>query len=344
MVYSRYGLLIQVLFQGYTHNLPLTIWMGQGLLGLIAFAGLVITFYLFVYRVVRSASPRQVFHGAWLGVTATLIHGLFDARQYVESAWLMPVLFILIGLAVATGRLALEQAALEDRYIKLSYIPRFVPITALAALVVIPLILNRQVVAAWNTNIGALEETRGELMPDLSAARQTAYYEAAQRYYREALASDHDWPNANRRLGNLNVKMEQFADAVSPLETAATEEPANPAAVKGLGLAYVWVGRTEDAARTLQQLKDPQAMIEELGVWGFFRSEQQKYLLSAYAYETAQLMAAGTVNINGWLLIADTYRRADDRDRARWWYEQVLIAEPENETARNALDDIDNAT
>jgi O-antigen ligase len=140
MVYSKYALLIQVPFLTYSHNLFLEIWLDQGLLGILAFLSLIAAFYLFVRRVlshlskpalslvegIEEKAPSAAFQGCWLGVTATLIHGLFDARQYADS-WTLPVLFVLLGLAVGTG-LGIVQTgqntALRRTFVGSEYLPR----------------------------------------------------------------------------------------------------------------------------------------------------------------------------------------------------------------------------
>ncbi len=339
MVYSRYGLLIQVPFLTYAHNLLLSVWMGQGLLGLVAFIGLLIAFFALVIRVIRRAHPPSVFYGAWMGVTATLIHGFFDARQYVESAWLMPTLFLLIGLTVTTGRLMIEEAMIPERPVSpLQNVLAVVGVVG--AIAAVGVVFNRQIVAAWNTNLGALEETEGELAADLSDEKRLSHYEVARSYYRDALAADESWPNANRRLGNLDVRLEDFDDAVPLLEKSYAREPANPAAIKGLGLAYTWVGQIDDAARIFSLMSDPARMVEELDVWGYYRSQQGDYLLSAYAYETAQTMRGDVVSVPAWMRIGGVYLQAERLDDARRWYERVLEVEPNNADALQILDEI----
>jgi O-antigen ligase len=115
MVYSRFSLLIFVPFLTYAHNLPLAVWLGQGILGLLALTGIILAFYRLVDRTMRRAAPDALFHGVWLGVTATLLHGLTDARQYVESPWAMPALFVLLALTEAIARLALLQTSPNGR-------------------------------------------------------------------------------------------------------------------------------------------------------------------------------------------------------------------------------------
>ncbi|NJN98068.1 MAG: O-antigen ligase family protein [Anaerolineales bacterium] len=111
MVYSRYQLLIHVPYLTYSHNLFLSVGLGLGLLGLAALIWLLISFYLFVIRVEQvglSTRYAHLFRSAWLGATITFIHGLTDAPQFAGSGWTMPMLFGILGLAVAIGRLAFE--------------------------------------------------------------------------------------------------------------------------------------------------------------------------------------------------------------------------------------------
>jgi O-antigen ligase len=284
MVYSRYSLLIFVPFLTYAHNLFLAVWLGQGLPGLLALAGIVITLYALVARITRRAAPDALFHGAWLGVTATLAHGLTDSRQYIESPWAMPALFIALALAAALGRLALREQPFER--------PRLaarlaVPVVIGAAAVVAALALNVPLRALWATNQGAVDETRAELAPGLDDTQRAELQESAIRHYQAALALDPDQPNANRRLGNLYVALERYDEAVPLLEKAAAAEPEYPGAVKGLGLAYVWVGRTDDAAQMLARLDNRRDMVNELYTWSTFQGEQNRPDLAAYARETA---------------------------------------------------------
>ncbi len=338
MVYSRYSLLIFVPFLTYSHNLPLAVWFGQGLPGILSFIGIIILFYIYVYRVIRHGQPNALFYGAWLGVTVTLIHGLDDARQYVESPWVMPALFFAIGLALACGYAALKQSEAET--VRVSNRRGVVLAAVLGLIVVVGVFLARgTLVALWYTNLGALDETRSDsfITPDMEAMQRAVLVDTARDWYEKALAADPDLPDANRRLGNLLIGQDDYAEAVPLLEKGYAAEPDNPAAIKGLGLAYVWVGRTSDAAATLKQLPDPKAMTDELGTWHQYREDQKQPLLAAYALETALLMSNEPSPLDVELLLADDYRAGGDPERARNWYENVLAQDANNARALDGL-------
>jgi O-antigen ligase/Tfp pilus assembly protein PilF len=354
MVYSRYVLLIFVPFVTYAHNLPLAIWLNQGLLGLLAFAGIVVTLYLFVYRVMHTVeSVRRLFHGAWLGATVALLHGITDAPQYADHRWVMPMLFVAIGLTVAAGRVAVQELDEYEQPPPVDWRRRL----AFAAVLILFLVgglvaLYPTLIAAWYTNLGAVDEARAELAPGpgaiddqigdegamvLTEEERVAYYDSAEAYYRQALTANPLYPPANRRLGNLLVNRAQYEAAVPLLENAFAAEPTYPAVIKGLGLAYVWVGRLDDAIHMFAQHNNPAGIASELNTWGYFRTEQGRPLLAARAWETAQLMYPDSVNIPVWLLIADTYRSAEETDDARRWYERILENDPNNQPAQEAL-------
>lgn len=344
LVYSRYGLLIQVPFLTYPHNLPLSVWFNQGLLGLAAFIGFIVTFYSYVFGVAGAGQPRVLFHGAWLGVTVILLHGLTDAPQYSDNRWMMPALFVLAGLAVAAGRAALSDAEFEDGIEFISaWRSRLIAIgVVIVAVVAISVVFQQRLRAAWYTNLGAIDETRADLTPNISQTQLTTFYDSAEAYYRRALEVMPNYPNANRRLGNLLVSAEKFADALPFLETAYEADPTNPASHKGLGLAYVWTGETDKAAQLFNQLDNPRDMEGELYTWGSYRTGRGQSLLAARAWETAVLMYPDAEPyLDVWLLVADTFRDGGDTEKAEEWYNRILEVDPENENATTRLESLE---
>ena len=336
MTYSRFSLLIQVPFLTYPHNLYLSVWLSQGIIGVLLFAALLVIFYLYADRVLYSSDPSRLFVALVLGITVTLIHGLLDSRQYVEW-YIMVELFALLGLAVALGRLALESAFRNKRDVPLRYIPRVLLVIVPLTLVALVVAFNRPLLAAWHTNLAALSETRAALREYATANERQQGYAQAVTGYNAALDIIPDWPNASRRLGNLNVALGSYAEAVPLLEQAQAQEGLYPAAVKGLGLAYVWSGQTEEAAAMLGQLPERDAMIDELLVWYQFRLENSEPLLAAYAGDAALVMAGENASTAIMLLVADRYAEAGEPVAARRWYDRVLEQEPDNPAAQDGL-------
>lgn len=347
MMYSRYSLLIFVPLFTYTHNLLLAVLLGQGIVGLLAFAVIVVTFYLFMLRVlwiVRVAQPEPLFYGAWIGVTATLIHGLTDARQYVESPFNLPLLFVMMALAVSCGVKALREEVFEER--GTNYVSGWKVLTAASvgvALVVIAgyVFFSKPLLAAWHTNLGALDEARADttIRPIMLSTERDRLAANARSAYEQALAIVPDYPNANRRLGNMLVDAGEYEAAIPLLEKAFAAEQYYQASIKGLGLAYMWVGRTEEAACVLRRLSNLSEMTEELYNWQNYRHEQQQDLQSAYALETAALLEQyQQTNMEVWALIGDRYASAGQRKLAQVWYSRVLLKDANHTGALTGLE------
>ena len=289
MVYSRYSLLIQHLYLTYAHSIPLAVWLGQGVLGLVAYVGMIGSTALYAISVHGAGKlSRVLFQALWLGLVAMVIHGMFDARHVVEVTWVLPLPFVMLGLLVGAGRLAMNEA--PDLPLNLTR-PALAGVGVLiAAAAGLGLAFNATVQAAWYTNQGALAETRAAFAPDTSEAEHMVLLADAEMRYREALQLDPTWPPANRRLGNMLVERGEYEAALPYLETAYAGESAYLATIKGLGLAYLWTGQTERAADVLATMGDLSELIEELGVWAFYRGQRGETTLADYARETRELL------------------------------------------------------
>lgn len=346
MVYSRYSLMIFVPQITYTHNLFLAVLLGQGIIGLIAFLTVIITFYLFVLRVMREVRITQIdplFYGAWIGVTATFIHGLTDARQYVESPFNLPLLFTGIALTIGCGINALRAEAFEDTTINRRRNwrrLRTMAVSGVVLLAIVMVIFRKPIIAAFYTNLGALDETRADttIQPNLSSLDHDSYLKYAEDSYEKALRIDPDFANANRRLGNLYVDIGAYEAAIPLLEKAYAAEPDYQASIKGLGLAYTWAGRTQEAACVFRNLSDVVSMDNELFTWQGFRHEQKQDLLSAYALEAAAILEGyQQTNMDVWVLIGDRFQAVNKPEKAQEWYSRVLQKDPNNTASKDKL-------
>lgn len=295
-VYSRYQLLIPYRFLSYAHNLFLSVGLGLGLLGVAALIWLLFGFYRFVIQVETkgdfSSHSLPLFRAAWLGATATFIHGLTDAPQLAGSGWTMPMLFVMLGLAVVTGRPALMRGEDNEEAGETPIAPSrwgwWVTGGIVAILVVIAAIFWRPLLSVWYANMGAIHQARAELSPNLDNSAREAEIKLAIDNFARTLNLNPTHAAANRRLGLIALDRENFETAVAYLEQAYPQEPGNQATLKALGLTYLWLGRLNDAEVLLRQLDDRGEMIEELGNWSNWRKSQGQIELSNYAREMAQ--------------------------------------------------------
>jgi len=272
LVYSKYILLIPYAYLTYAHNLPLSIWLNQGLLGLVSFGWMLLIFYRLFFRQARQGQGPPLFWGTALGVTAMLLHGLTDAPQYADSHWAMPVFYALLGLGMANMRL-------NDLPVKKPR-RRF----ALATLIVVALGIGSLFLLpdTLYANIGAVHHARADLSPSMdSLARQQAL-DQATRYYQRALEIDGEQPVAHWRLGLIDLNADRFNAAIEHLEIARRALPGHRGIQKALGYAYLWDGQTSQAETLLRPLDE---VAQELDTWSWWRGEQDQNQLAEYALQ-----------------------------------------------------------
>ena len=153
MLLSRYVLLIQVPFLTYSHNLYLETWLQLGLPGILAVAWLV-TAFIGSLASLPQVRQRSLGQGTAMGVLATLLHGLVDARQFVDAWTGLPVL-VLFGLHAALVAPA-ETAPLRRR-------ARVWTAVAVTGLLISVGAATWPFSAAWQANLGAVRQGQSEL-------------------------------------------------------------------------------------------------------------------------------------------------------------------------------------
>jgi len=276
MHYSRYVLMIQVPFLEYSHNLYLEVWLQQGILGLAAWIWLAVAVAYAGWRVLRAGRDPLV-EGVIIGLAATYLHGLTDARQYSDW-WCWLPFFLLTGLAAA----AFLRARLPSTW-RQDLAPAAVMGLALLAIsVTMP-----SLPAAWRANLGCLQQGQADLGATLNEEERAALREKAERNFRRAVALSPGERTPNLRLGLMLTEDEQFAEALPYLASAAASAPGNATAAKALGLGYVWNGEIDRAAEMLAPLP---GMVNELNTWGWWRTSEDQVALARYAYETSLRM------------------------------------------------------
>ncbi|MFZ5917161.1 MAG: O-antigen ligase family protein [Chloroflexota bacterium] len=274
-LYSQYVLLIRHVYLTYSHNLYLAVWLRHGILGAAGLGWLIVSLAWSVIREKqRAAAP--LFEAAWVGAAAVLIHGLFDARPYVDlwSGW---PLFLTLGLTVSTGTVAKIEATTGPSN------PRWLWAT-LGALVLGLALTWRPLTGAVCTNLGAVQQAQAELAPNLAPEARASRLQAAVNSYQLALKFDPDNRTAHLRLGNLAVAGGRYAEGAAHLEVVWQATPADATARKALGLAYAWAGRIEPASALLRNSQD---IVAELNTWGWWHSQEGRYDVAAHAYRTS---------------------------------------------------------
>jgi hypothetical protein len=277
MVHSKYALLIPYSFLTYSHNLYLEVWLEHGLLGAVAWLWLLVALYQ-AARTHTKSGADFLFESTWLGLTAIFVHGISDARQYVDL-WCWFPFFGLLGL---NGAILLRRApgahGARSRVLTAAVVGVFLIAVAVGL---------QPLVATWHANLGCVLQARGDLLASLNdGQRATLRREAADRYRRAIQVDPYD-RTARQRLGVILMDENRFDEAVEHLQVAWQADPDNTTTHKALGLAYVWVGEMERARPLLQNVPD---IVEELNTWAWWRGTQGQMEQSVNAYRASLLL------------------------------------------------------
>ena len=272
MVYSRYELALTVPYLVYSHNLLLEIWLQQGILGAAAFLWLVVALFTALARRPDLKSDLRL-QAAAAGLTATLLHGVVDARQY-PSLWTWLPFFFLLGLSAA--RLLQTQPLSKPR-------PEWLLPTGITAIfLILVLLLNWPLTAAWNANRAGLLQIRAAFDKTLTPEQQEAMRSQSEDLFAQALAAHPGSTPIQRRYGLLRMEQERFEEAIPLLEQAHAAAPGHLAARKSLGLAHLWTGDLERAGELLSGLPNILPELEGLAWDQYHDLHHDQAALNAY--------------------------------------------------------------
>ena len=285
---SKHVLLIQVPFLTYAHNLGLQVWLELGLLGLAAWCALAAAVGVAAVAGERAGLGRR-FRGLWAGVLAVHVHGLVDARQFVDP-WTWLPFFLLVGVIaghVSRGSCRVPRLAAA------------LPVVA-GAVVVVAALAGRGVPrAAWQVNLGAVDQGRADASAAAGdAAGAAGPRAAAVRRYSRALELAPDDGPALRRLGGMALEDGRYAEAARLLGRAWAAEPGHAASRKAYGLAAVWIGDTSLAASLLGAVP---GMAAELSIWSRWRHDRGEADLALSAARTSLAIAPQQPEVAAWL-------------------------------------------
>jgi O-antigen ligase len=278
MVYSTYALLINVPFLPHAHNLFLQIWIEQGILGITAFAWLVVGFFFWAWR--RRNELNWMGVGGVAAAATMLLHGLVDA-PLAYSNWTLPLLFVPMAITIASDPVVIAGRALPPVRHNSQLANRYLPavLGAGAVLLVTAGLIagpaRNQLAAWWYANLGSIAQTKVELgrysFPDnlveytrRDCERRMANCDlrGAEDYFRELLALDSGSITANQRLTEIDLARGDYEAALVYGQNAYKRDADNPVTWQLLGDAYLALGRTEDAYAFWSRVSDAASKLE----------------------------------------------------------------------------------
>ncbi|MCB0134103.1 MAG: O-antigen ligase family protein, partial [Caldilineaceae bacterium] len=206
MIYATYAYLLHVPYLVHAHNLYVQIALEQGVPGLIAFLGIIVSTVAYTVSAWRRTDEvgRGLLAAGYAATIALLVHGLFDAELYFST--LAPLVFLAptLLLWVASG---MYRHARSDDWAEPVPAGRSAGLAIGAGLPVLVALLLPGTPARWEANVGSALQSRTELsiyhQPEWSFQDQVRRQlpndlAAAEEHFQAALALDPAQPTANR--------------------------------------------------------------------------------------------------------------------------------------------------
>jgi tetratricopeptide (TPR) repeat protein len=275
MLYSTYSLLIHVDYSAYSHNLFLDIAIQQGLFALLA----LLSTWAFVARQTWRGVGLDRWRGAALiAMVVIAVHGLTDDAIYGSGAVLLlflPLAFFVGEAQTASGQPTATPAPWFRRH-------RFAAI-AMGVLAFVVMLLYKPLLSQWYSNLGAVEQSRIELgtytwpeWPLQDELRRQLDISQAVEYYERALALNPRNASANRRLGQIELSLGEYEDALNHLTVAYEMTPWDNATRQLLGEAYLVNGRLAEGRALWSTLETTRKQLEIRAYWYEYIGDTQR--------------------------------------------------------------------
>jgi hypothetical protein len=291
-LYSRYILLIPVLFFEYSHNLYLDIALEQGLVGVLSFIWIISGSLLIGIKRLLKKQDFSQFDYLQLTIVAGLVivilHGLIDNPLYGMKG--TPLLFLLPGLNIALIDTEFPSKT-EQRAPSSLFQNKTVWGSILFGLML--LFISQPVInsvkATWYANLGSIYMSKVELS-DFPANRfdilsEYEYSGLIEGFFAQTLAHDPSNTTANYRSGLLASQKGDFTAAVAYLRRAYEENSRHRGIRKALGYNYAWAGHPEHAAGLLSEIPEAGYELEVYIWWWETQSRPDLALKSQIALE-----------------------------------------------------------
>jgi tetratricopeptide (TPR) repeat protein len=211
----------------------------------------------------RARADTGLLAAAALSLGVVLIHGLVDDVLYGSRA----VLLLFVPLALAVPYLRPETAPRWRRRV-------LVAVGATAVVLLAGLVWRRPLLSTAYANLAAVRQSQAELgiyeWPEWrlqDEVRRAVDLSPSIAGYEQALALNPRNPSANRRLGQIELSLGEYEEALAHLETAYAGESWSSTTRQLLGEALIVNGQV-DAGRALwQDVNNGQNQLEARAFW-----------------------------------------------------------------------------
>jgi ferric-dicitrate binding protein FerR (iron transport regulator) len=211
----------------------------------------------------RPSSWRVVLGAASLSLVVMLVHGLVDDAIYNSRA------ILIFFIPLAFGVPVLKRVASPSRRRQLQFTGAVLLVGLLVAV-----IWWRPLFSLIHSNLATVRQSRAELSlyhwpeyPIQDLVRQELDTEPITAAYRRALELNPDNASANRRLGQIELSIGQYGEALVHLEKAYQTMPMNNTIRQLFGEALIVNGRISDGAALWSTVNNEQGQLKARRFW-----------------------------------------------------------------------------
>lgn len=283
MIYSSYVYLIHVPFTKHAHSLYLNVALEQGVLGLLALLGMWACFL----RGLRRGRRRDRANGrfaagagaAAISLLAIALHGVVEDALYAQAGvvlFFLPLSFVVHAPEwppQTTAALPAEKT--RRRHMKV--------LAILILIILIGLAGRRLLVSAVYANLAAVQQTRIVLgvyewpqWPLQDEVRRRRDLSAPIGNFEQALRWYDKNPSANRRLGQIELSLGEYEDAVAHLTAAHDALPWDNATRQLLGEALIVTGNVEEGSRLWSSVDSDKGQLQIRLFWYEHIQDQER--------------------------------------------------------------------
>jgi hypothetical protein len=272
MLFSTYAYLTHVGFIIHAHNIYLDVLIEQGFVALLALLWMWGVFATALWRESFDGQIRPYLGAATLSLVTILLHGLVEDALYGSRAVI--VLFLPLAFALPFPQRKEEVIARQRWLIKG---------LALGLLVVAVVVWIRPFQSAAIANLASIRQSQAELShyrwpewPIQDAIRREIDLSSPIAGYEKALILNPFNAAANRRLGQLELSLGEYEDALEHLELAYKSTPWDHATRLLLGEALLVNGRVDEGAALWASINNSQSQLQTRAFWYEYLEDENR--------------------------------------------------------------------
>jgi tetratricopeptide (TPR) repeat protein len=286
-LFSQYIMVTPYFLFAYSHNFYLDIILEQG----------------FLRQILVDREDHQLKilgEAVFIGLIVILVHGLVDDALYGDLG--TPLLLLLPGIAVMLVRSwQPADATAEQPENAIKTVRDFVSMrkglffggATFVIIVITFFIYQKQLLASWYANIGAVEMSRWELagwpFDKWNADPDVSPIASAETMFSKSLSFNANQRTSRHRQGLIAMQRRDFGTASEELERAYELDREHRGIRKSLGYAYVWDGKLDEAQMLLQEINEAEY---EMGVYSWWWQELDRRDLAGQAREMETILHA----------------------------------------------------